>query len=294
LAVPFAVFAQGIEKAITSGPDVDGDGIIDLVVEVGKIESTAYGFTITYDDTAGGPPVIILDTVPAEWQVIEIYLNDELVDPLDETDTVDCYQANKKKNNKSATKIEWQPNAGVISALTVYVESRPRPSGKYAPTSCGKLFLNEDGAEVYEIDPITGEPLVDPETGELLPPIMVSNPLVLVAVKDLDGNGIVGDGSGDEDGDGLTDADEVLVYGTDPCNADTDGDGLSDSEEILLVGTDPLNADTDGDGLSDGEEVLLIGTDPLNADTDGDGLSDGDEVNSGTDPLDPLDPPTSP
>lgn len=266
LAVPFAVFAQEIEKAITSGPDVDGDGIIDLVVEVGKIESTAYDFTITYNDLAGGPPVIILDTVPAEWQVIEIYLNDELVDPLDETDTVDCYQANKKKNNKSATKIEWQPDAGVVSTLTVYVESRPRPSGKYAPTSCGKLFLNEDGAEVYEIDPSTGEPLVNPDTGELLPPIMVSNPLVLVAVKDLDGNGIVGDGSGDEDGDNLTDVEEVLVYGTDPCNADTDGDGLSDSEEIL------------------------IGTDPLNADTDGDGLSDGDEVNSGTDPLDPTSP----
>lgn len=90
----------------------------------------------------------------------------------------------------------------------------------------------------------------------------------------------------DSDGDGLTDLDEINVYGTDPFNPDTDGDGLSDGEEVLKYGTDPLNPDTDGDGLSDGDEVNVYGTDPLKADTDGDGLSDGDEVNKyGTDPL---------
>jgi len=92
----------------------------------------------------------------------------------------------------------------------------------------------------------------------------------------------------DTDGDGLSDGDEVHKYGTDPLNPDTDGDGLTDWEEIYVYGTDPLNPDTDGDGLTDGEEVLIYGTDPLNPDTDGDGLSDGDEVNIyGTDPLNP-------
>lgn len=43
----------------------------------------------------------------------------------------------------------------------------------------------------------------------------------------------------DEDGDGLTLVEELLV-GTDPTNADTDGDGYSDREELLL-GTDPTN-----------------------------------------------------
>lgn len=42
---------------------------------------------------------------------------------------------------------------------------------------------------------------------------------------------------------------------------DADGDGLTDAEEILL-GTDPLIDDTDGDGMSDGAEVTA-GTDPL-------------------------------
>ncbi|MGH7978937.1 MAG: LamG-like jellyroll fold domain-containing protein [Limisphaerales bacterium] len=42
----------------------------------------------------------------------------------------------------------------------------------------------------------------------------------------------------DSDGDGLTDAYELLVSKTDPDNYDTDGDGISDSDEVL-EGTDP-------------------------------------------------------
>ena len=43
---------------------------------------------------------------------------------------------------------------------------------------------------------------------------------------------------------------------------DTDGDGLSDYDEINLYGTDPTLSDTDGDGTDDGTEVAQ-GTDPL-------------------------------
>ncbi len=43
---------------------------------------------------------------------------------------------------------------------------------------------------------------------------------------------------------------------------DTDGDGLSDADEITLYRTDPNNPDTDGDGLSDGEEAAR-GSNPL-------------------------------
>ena len=96
----------------------------------------------------------------------------------------------------------------------------------------------------------------------------------------------------DTDGDGLTDGEEVLIYGTDPLCIDTDGDGLTDGEEVLTYGTDPLRWDTDGDGLSDKFEVEYGGTvvywdgttksgglDPLNPDTSGDGVTDGDAVN---------------
>lgn len=43
---------------------------------------------------------------------------------------------------------------------------------------------------------------------------------------------------------------------------DRDADGLSDAGERLVYGTDPLNPDTDGDGYPDGAE-LGRGTDPL-------------------------------
>ena len=49
----------------------------------------------------------------------------------------------------------------------------------------------------------------------------------------------------------------LTIYST----GDTDGDGLTDEEEIAL-GTDPFKADTDSDGYNDGDEVNA-GTDPL-------------------------------
>ncbi len=49
-----------------------------------------------------------------------------------------------------------------------------------------------------------------------------------------------------------------------PAPVDTDGDGLTDADEQSVYGTNPLLADTDGDGISDGVEVAS-GTDPLTA-----------------------------
>jgi hypothetical protein len=70
---------------------------------------------------------------------------------------------------------------------------------------------------------------------------------------------------------------------------DTDSDGVIDALEIFINGTDPNNSDSDGDGLSDGEELWIYSTDPLNADSDGDGLSDGFEAENGGDPNDGTD-----
>ena len=78
---------------------------------------------------------------------------------------------------------------------------------------------------------------------------------------------------------------------------DTDGDGVTDAQE-LLDGTDPNNPDdfmdTDGDGVPDQVEYVQ-GTDPLNPqdfqDTDGDGVSDYVENKLGTDPEDSEDTP---
>ncbi len=102
----------------------------------------------------------------------------------------------------------------------------------------------------------------------------------------------------DTDMDGITDAVETNVVGTDPMKADTDGDGLLDGIEdknqngqLNLGETDPLRVDTDCDGLTDGQEdangngqVDAGETDPNNPDTDGDGLTDGLESGVSTNP----------
>ncbi len=118
----------------------------------------------------------------------------------------------------------------------------------------------------------------------------------------------------DTDGDGISDADETNIYGTNPNLADTDNDGINDGAELSLWGTnwngdpdgdglvnlvdpdsdndgfldgnDPAPADpkipfidADGDGISDADETNIYGTNPNLADTDSDGIDDGAELN---------------
>jgi hypothetical protein len=53
---------------------------------------------------------------------------------------------------------------------------------------------------------------------------------------------------GDHDGDGLTNREEYLL-GTDPTNSDTDGDGVSDFDEAITYGSDALAANSIPDTL---------------------------------------------
>jgi len=63
----------------------------------------------------------------------------------------------------------------------------------------------------------------------------------------------------DTDGDGLTDAAEILVYKTDPLDPDTDHGGIKDGEEVRR-GTDPLYQpdDKDDGGIKDGEHGIFL------------------------------------
>jgi hypothetical protein len=245
------------QKTLTSGPDADSDGDIDLVVEVGQTQTTAYDFTLSYNNP-DGPPVLILDTAPAEWQVTFVNGNEVVngfLGPISDdsggTGTVVVFPANKKPNNKSSTKIDWTPDPAVGGSIVVDMETRgPKKNGKFAPTSCGPLYLNSGPATVTDI-----------ATSEVL---FEAGPLCLAAVEDLNGGGLVRDGSGDEDGDGFSDLDEACVLGTDPCVFDGDGDqdGLPDSVDNCPDIANPDQEDTDEDGL--GDPCDRCPNDPLN------------------------------
>lgn len=58
----------------------------------------------------------------------------------------------------------------------------------------------------------------------------------------------------DADSDGLAN-DAEYINSTDPTSSDTDADGVSDGDEVLVYGSSPLKVDTDGDDMPDGWEV---------------------------------------
>jgi hypothetical protein len=85
------------------------------------------------------------------------------------------------------------------------------------------------------------------------------------ALDPYDPTGVNG-ATGDPDGDGLNNFNEMLT-GNDPHQQDTDGNGFTDAEE-----------DFDFDGLANLDEQDLYGSRVDQIDTDDDGLTDGEEV----------------
>ena len=99
---------------------------------------------------------------------------------------------------------------------------------------------------------------------------------------------------GDSQGSGqaaVTAAALAAPFGLPPAGLDSDGDGVSDADE-LLNDSSPYAPDTDGDGLPDLWEIEN-GLSPADAedrdgaagDPDGDGIANIDELRGGTDPL---------
>jgi hypothetical protein len=228
----------GITKELTSGPDNDGDSEIDLVVEVGRtslVTATSpegdvpYDFTITYTPDEDSTPVVVLDALPAEWWVVEvngvtatngcIAGGDPTSDGQEGTFSVALANGNCTGSTPpglGATNIEWYPDVEngsrtlVVHALPRQIPSRSRTQPpRYHPNACGGFRLN-DGAVAFEIDEL-GE-IVDITTPLFGPTDAIT--LIAVDVPDAE---YPRDGSGDSDGDGFTDAEEVEA-GTDPCD----------------------------------------------------------------------------
>jgi len=99
---------------------------------------------------------------------------------------------------------------------------------------------------------------------------------------------IIGDPLTDTDEDGIPDTWEMGYFGdlSRDGTGDFDGDGLSDMDEYLS-GTVPIRVDTDQDGMPDGWEVTY-GLNPLvddaSEDPDRDGLTNLEEYNLGRHP----------
>jgi hypothetical protein len=90
-----------------------------------------------------------------------------------------------------------------------------------------------------------------------------------------------GTGIQDSDGDHITNADE-LILGTNVYNPDTDYDGITDADEVAITGTDPTSTDTNSDGITDyndfygntAVDTTIIGDGVTPYDWDGDGIAD--------------------
>jgi hypothetical protein len=78
--------------------------------------------------------------------------------------------------------------------------------------------------------------------------------IVLASGADADGDMIDDAADMDDDNDGLGDSREVAL-GCLTTNPDTDGDGLTDYQEVVTYGTNCAVPDTDGDGCTDYREV---------------------------------------
>lgn len=216
-------------KELIAGPDRDGDGVIDRIIEVGQSTPTEVTFRIRFRQPDLVVPAMVLDTVPGNWD-----LSAEDCVTGNETDLL---LVDSNGRGRGPSRIQWHPTDN-DSTLTCTIRTRRRGNGRgrggavFAPFACGSLEVNA-GARAVDSAGNGQSPLFDPDGIPLR-----SNRLCLGAVEDANGDGVIDwSGNGDEDGDTLSDWLEACELGTDPCNPDTDGDGAADA-----VDADPLES----------------------------------------------------
>jgi hypothetical protein len=162
--------AATMQKSLSNTTGADNANPIQLK----DPQTTTYELTIEYT-SEGGPAVVLLDTIPAEFTNVA-------VDDGGECLALSVQQ--KGRRGIGATKIACALAPGTDASLVVTFETRPSPGRGheqpvFAPTSCDPLVLN-DGA--VAVDPMA------PEEDQI-----VAGPTAMLAV------GVVGDGCDLED-----------------------------------------------------------------------------------------------
>ncbi len=166
---------------------------------------------------------------------------------------------------------------GMAGGPTTVWSSSPELALAAPPGTCVQSFR-------LEVDPFAFV--------ESSPGFWITDPWPLPATLTAFGTPL--DPGADSDGDTLTDAEEELVYGTNPCARDTDYDWLPDHAELFSgpFGTDPLDPDSDDDGFEDGidncpaafyEETGQSGYNPDQANADGDFRGDACDTDDDND-----------
>jgi hypothetical protein len=194
-------------------------------------------------------------------------------DGLGGTDSVDYAEVGS--SSEDDVDWEWQTVTVPANSTVIYMSlGSMQSSGAAATQAATRLGAVGspsilDGLDAMEIAQIQNWDLADDDMDGL--------PGGYETFYGLDDD-VAGDAALDGDMDGLTALAE-FNNSTDPTDADTDNDGLSDGDELNVYGTSPINDDSDADGIGDGGEINS-GLDPLDP-SDGEGAAIGTLISDG-------------
>lgn len=276
--------------------DADGDGVPDTTE--GLIDTDGDGIPDFLDIVTGGNPLGGDSDGDGVVDATECAVYPYCADT--DGDSIPNYADSDDDNDSLLTSFELGAGGGVSpddsDGDTVFDYLEPNNFDNDADGTFNHLDADDDGDGIATVDELDANGDL---TGDALNPDDLDNEGIpdYLDASNGDGSGTDIIGSGDSDGDGMSDADECpaapMCADSDSdgipnymiANTDSDGDGILDAVEI---GIDPSNPiDTDADGVPDYLEDNTLDTDAdgllniLDADDDDDGIPTSQELGSG-------------